>query len=73
MLSKQKGFGNMDDDLNEISMIKASTNTDSNLLNEESFNLDLLKNMMGSSKHSKQGKNTGKTNKQQPLFSKYLW
>jgi hypothetical protein len=50
----------MEDDLNEISMIKASTNTDSNLLNEESFNLDLLKNMMGSTKAA----HTGKINKQ---------
>lgn len=44
MPSKNR-FGNMEDDLNEISMI--NTNIDSNLLNEESFNLDLLKNMMG--------------------------
>jgi len=42
LFSKQKVF---EDEFNEISMIKDSTNMDTLQLNEESFNLDLLKHM----------------------------
>ena len=44
--SKQKGFGRFEEDFNEISMIKDSTNVETNQNGEESFNFDLFKNII---------------------------
>ena len=41
----KRGGGFPEDELNEISMIKDSTNFETNQVNEESFNLELLKQM----------------------------
>lgn len=59
---------NMEDEFNEISMIKDSTNVETNNLDEGSFSLDLLKNMIGGSNNFAMNINHG--NIKRPLFSK---
>lgn len=61
---------NMDDEFNEISMIKDSTNVETNNMDEGSFSLDLLKNMIGGSSNFAMNINHG--NIKRPLFSKYI-
>ena len=45
--NKMKFKFNIEEDFNELSMIKDSTNVETNNLDEASFSLDLLKNMIG--------------------------
>jgi len=43
VFSSKRAFGNIEEELGEISMIRDSTNFETNQNNEESFNLDFLR------------------------------
>lgn len=45
MSTQQRFLSNMEDDINEISMIKDSTNVETNNIDEVSFSMDLLKKL----------------------------